>query len=1036
MTTHTKVEAKSTAISAPAIQSAHSGLLPHQEQEDQDRPLFSSEDRLRSPSSPTPPPINPSVGHSFGTMAIGSISLPVLQPTAIANQTVQRQENIEEEKLEEEPIQAKAIAPLSASFLQRQEVTEEQEKDETKSIQAKAFPGQGLTHFSQGHGQRVTETAVQSAPRVPVLQRKLTIGQPNDPYEQEADRVADQVMRMLEPTASPQAIEPLTGSLGIQRVCSECQEQQRSDQEEQPEQSVLQMKLSETSTRSQAQRQLKLSDETQEQEHIQAKEQLGQPSTGLSSLEPRLIESKGGGQPLSQKVRGLMEPRFGYDFSHVRIHTDSEAARLSQTLGAQAFTHGLDIYFNAGKFAPDSRSGQQLLAHELTHTIQQEASLRPQLSSHRTLQLKAIRLKENVANLQCQLESLHISHTSTSIQGYLGILPSLADILGVAVPKDPIAALEEILNALDDPSVKIIVDAIPGVSTLKLALRTTLETLKLIKFVIDNKDKIISEIKKFIESKLDTVSGIVEAKLKDLFGITDPRHYEVVWKGYALPMLEHLKDQWWETIKDTLWEQIWPFEGITTLADAPNQRKGLGKDLGNIFDHISSGFNNLTDANFSKAIDDFLLVQKGMVGIANRFYGWVALIIVASETLAGALAGAAVGGAGAVPGALAGFGAGLATAGTIGEVLLATTAANELAVLLKSIVSLSDFDSSLLNEEKAKANAEYYKRIAESGLALGIILALIALAHLGGKIATALLGKLLQFLPKNAQRILLDLAKTIERGAKGEKPGAVAADTINFKKNPPELNPELATLRENVKSPDNIKSVSDPELMGKYDMEVRVGDHIYRRNKGNRTWCRFSDVFCGIQGLEDVNAKVNSATGIKELKGISFGEELSVPYKKGRTRAQVMEVTDEFIKVKFKSKREGGENITQWIRRDEFERLLADGDIIRWSLERQRLMQSRPKYNDGLVETVWERAKQPNGKVYDPHTRQELKWDPSKNRWEQWHMGHKPGHEYAKLVDQYVSGEITWEQFLKEYNNPSNYRPEHYLENISHKHEL
>ena len=69
-----------------------------------------------------------------------------------------------------------------------------------------------------------------------------------------------------------------------------------------------------------------------------------------------------------------MQSGFGADFSQVRIHTDSNAVQLSKDLGAQAFTHGNDIYFNEGKYNPSSTSGQHLLAHELTHTIQQGGS--------------------------------------------------------------------------------------------------------------------------------------------------------------------------------------------------------------------------------------------------------------------------------------------------------------------------------------------------------------------------------------------------------------------------------------------------------------------------------------------------------------------------------------------------------------------------------------------------------------------------------------------------------------------------------------
>ncbi|MEQ8970294.1 MAG: DUF4157 domain-containing protein, partial [Coleofasciculus sp. C1-SOL-03] len=84
-------------------------------------------------------------------------------------------------------------------------------------------------------------------------------------------------------------------------------------------------------------------------------------------LESRLNASKGGGSPLSEGVRGFMEPRFGADFSGVRVHTGGEAVQMNKELGAQAFTHGSDIYFGAGKLPGNN----ELTAHELTHVVQQ-----------------------------------------------------------------------------------------------------------------------------------------------------------------------------------------------------------------------------------------------------------------------------------------------------------------------------------------------------------------------------------------------------------------------------------------------------------------------------------------------------------------------------------------------------------------------------------------------------------------------------------------------------------------------------------------
>lgn len=88
-------------------------------------------------------------------------------------------------------------------------------------------------------------------------------------------------------------------------------------------------------------------------------------------LESRLMQEKSKGQPLPDDVQTDMETRFGADFSQVRVHTGSEAAQISDGLNAQAFTHGNDIFFNAGKSNFGTSDNKKLLAHELTHVIQQ-----------------------------------------------------------------------------------------------------------------------------------------------------------------------------------------------------------------------------------------------------------------------------------------------------------------------------------------------------------------------------------------------------------------------------------------------------------------------------------------------------------------------------------------------------------------------------------------------------------------------------------------------------------------------------------------
>src|ERR1044072_1156811 len=99
----------------------------------------------------------------------------------------------------------------------------------------------------------------------------------------------------------------------------------------------------------------------------------GEGSTATTpEFQSQLASSNGGGRSLDESTRSEMESRIGEDFSHVKIHTGSEAHNLSEDVRARAFTHGQNIFFGQGEFNPHSRGGKELLAHELTHTVQQQ----------------------------------------------------------------------------------------------------------------------------------------------------------------------------------------------------------------------------------------------------------------------------------------------------------------------------------------------------------------------------------------------------------------------------------------------------------------------------------------------------------------------------------------------------------------------------------------------------------------------------------------------------------------------------------------
>jgi hypothetical protein len=195
-----------------------------------------------------------------------------------------------------------------------------------------------LLALQRTHGNRYVQRVVAG------IQAKLKIGQPGDIYEQEADRVAEEVMQMPEHKV------------------------QRQTDEEKKEEELIQSKPSFEQIIPMGQRQV---EEEEDEEIPQPKEYSGKATEVTLDIEKNITALKGSGQPLSESVRAFFEPRFGYDFSQVRIHADTQASEFAQTANARAFTLGRNMVFGAGQYQPETSSGRYLLAHELVHVVQQ-----------------------------------------------------------------------------------------------------------------------------------------------------------------------------------------------------------------------------------------------------------------------------------------------------------------------------------------------------------------------------------------------------------------------------------------------------------------------------------------------------------------------------------------------------------------------------------------------------------------------------------------------------------------------------------------
>ncbi|WP_045855612.1 eCIS core domain-containing protein [Teredinibacter purpureus] len=189
-------------------------------------------------------------------------------------------------------------------------------------------------------------SAVRSTPVLPCLQPALKIGGSNDRFEQEADRVAARIMSSANDNRAKQESRPRQwhprsaasseSHARVQRQCASCKQE---------DDKTLQRKISPT-----------------------VPSGGGAPYARPAAL-PTGVTAQG--QPLEQGAKHFFESRFGTDFSHVRIHSNPAANALSQHYSARAFTYGRDIVFSSGEYNPRSVTGRHLLAHELTHVLQQ-----------------------------------------------------------------------------------------------------------------------------------------------------------------------------------------------------------------------------------------------------------------------------------------------------------------------------------------------------------------------------------------------------------------------------------------------------------------------------------------------------------------------------------------------------------------------------------------------------------------------------------------------------------------------------------------
>ncbi len=245
------------------------------------------------------------------------------------------------------------------------------------------------------------------------FQPSLAVNRVDDPYEREADKTAEKVTHTIHSGKGEDFFPPNPQAPGASSPdLSRSSFFQRKPAFESPSEMDLNTAANPGIQRSMAQK-------------SSNSEKGGEASPKLGH---QLNESKGSGQALSDLTKSRMEPAFGTDFSGTRLHTGDEAVQMNKDLNSQAFTSGNDIYFNQNKYNPETKEGDSLLAHELTHTIQQGAASKNNLVQSKPENANTARKKEQTV-AQSDSEGTSQSLTPVDISTAFVPSPAMADYL-------------------------------------------------------------------------------------------------------------------------------------------------------------------------------------------------------------------------------------------------------------------------------------------------------------------------------------------------------------------------------------------------------------------------------------------------------------------------------------------------------------------------------------------------------------------------------------------------------------------------------
>ncbi|NMF59687.1 eCIS core domain-containing protein [Pseudanabaena yagii] len=240
-------------------------------------------------------------------------------------------------------LQTRAFAPEQSDFPQVNRKSEDF-LDQASNSSSENLLGKLISNPSNSSDRPIQRNSLHRFP----IQAKLNIGEPNDKYEKEADATASKVVQQINSPMHDKSVQRQGGIEG--------------------EDKEIQMKPI-----SQIQRQEGIEEEDEEIQMkplLQRRENLG-GGEASSDLESSIQSVRGSGKSLDPSLQAKMGQAMGADFSSVKVHIDSQSDQLNKSIQAKAFTTGQDIFFRQGEYNPNSKDGQELLAHELTHVVQQ-----------------------------------------------------------------------------------------------------------------------------------------------------------------------------------------------------------------------------------------------------------------------------------------------------------------------------------------------------------------------------------------------------------------------------------------------------------------------------------------------------------------------------------------------------------------------------------------------------------------------------------------------------------------------------------------